>query len=308
MSAESSAPLANAPLRVVSVSLGSSSRDHTAHATLLGREFCIERHGTGGDLEKARALIQELDGQVAAIGLGGIDLYVVAGTRRYIMRDAARLAAAAKQTPVVDGSGLKNTLERETIRRLQNEGIVNFRGADVLLVSAVDRFGMAEALVEAGARVVFGDLMFILGLPIPLRRLRQVRQLGALILPIATRLPFKMLYPTGDKQEEIKTSARHRAFYNQAQIIAGDFLLIKRFLPDRMDGKTIVTNTVTARDVELLKARGVRRLVTTTPEFEGRSFGTNVMEGVFAALGARTETQYADLLHRLDWQPRVINF
>ncbi len=295
-------------LRVVSVSLGSPSRDHQVDATLLGREFCIERRGTDGDLKRARDLIAELDGHVAAIGLGGIDLYVVAGTRRYIMRDAARLAAAAKQTPVVDGSGLKNTLERETIQRLQNEGIIHFRGADVLLVSAVDRFGMAEALVEAGARVVFGDLMFILGLPIPLRRLRQVRQLGALILPIATRLPFKMLYPTGDKQEEIKTTARHRAFYNPAQIIAGDFLLIKRFLPDRLDGKTVLTNTVTARDVELLKARGVRRLVTTTPEFEGRSFGTNVMEGVFAALGARTEAEYAGLLRRLDWQPRVINF
>ena len=82
----------SAPLRVVSVSLGSAQRNHVAQTNLLGHAFSIERRGTDGDLKKAREVIAELDGKVAAIGLGGIDLYVVAGSRRYIMRDAAKLA------------------------------------------------------------------------------------------------------------------------------------------------------------------------------------------------------------------------
>jgi hypothetical protein len=277
-----------------------------AEAVLLERPFSIERRGTDGDIEKARTTIAELDGHVAAIGLGGIDLYVVAGGRRYVMRDAARLAAAAKVTPVVDGSGLKDTLERETVRLLQESGQLDFKGKRVLLVSAVDRFGMAEALVKEGADVVFGDFLFILGLPIPMRRLATVRRLGALILPVATKLPFKMLYPTGEKQDAITSTRKHKRFYDRAQIIAGDFLLIRRFLPDRLDGKTILTNTVTARDVELLRERGAQRVITTTPEFAGRSFGTNVMEGVFAAVGARTPAQYRELLQKLNWKPRVV--
>ncbi|HVF10594.1 MAG TPA: hypothetical protein VNA16_07320 [Abditibacteriaceae bacterium] len=293
-------------LRVVSVSLGSASRDHRAHATLLGREFCIERRGTDGDLDKARDLIRELDGKVAAIGLGGIDLYVVAGQRRYVMRDAARLAAEAKSTPVVDGSGLKDTLERATVQRLRNDGIIDLHRKSVLLVSAVDRFGMAEEMVKVGARCVFGDLIFVLGIPIPLHSLSAVRRLGALILPLATRLPFKMLYPTGKKQEAI--IKKHGDYYANAEVIAGDFLLIRRFLPDRLNGKTILTNTVTPRDIELLRERGAAQLITTTPEFDGRSFGTNVMEGIFVALGARRPEAYLELLRRLDWQPRVIRF
>jgi len=295
---------ASEPLRVVSVSLGSPTRDHAVHTELLGHRFSIERRGTGGDQQKALELIRELDGKVAAIGLGGIDLYIVAGSRRYVMRDAAKLAAAAKISPVVDGSGLKDTLERATIQRLQSEGTINFKGAKVLLVSAVDRFGMAEEFVRAGANVVFGDFLFILGLPIRMRSLSTVRRLGAIILPIACRLPFKMLYPTGEKQDAIVTSEKYRKFYDEAEIIAGDFLLIRRFLPDRLDGKTILTNTVTARDIELLRERGVKLIITTTPEFEGRSFGTNVMEGIFAALGARTPEQYLALLEKLDWKPR----
>jgi hypothetical protein len=274
----------------------------------LGHAFSIERVGTDGDIPQARQLIAELDGKVAAIGLGGIDLYVVAGTRRYQMRDAAKLAAAARQTPVVDGSGLKDTLERETIKYLQRKNILDFRGKKILLVSAVDRFGMADEFVKAGARCTFGDLLFILGLPLPLYTLRAIRQLGALILPIACRLPFQWLYPTGEKQDAIRSSPKYDRFFHDAQVIAGDFLLIRRFLPVTLQDKTILTNTVTARDIELLRERGVARLITTTPEFEGRSFGTNVMEGVFAALGARTPEEYRQLLQRLNWQPRIIEF
>ena len=293
-------------LRVVSVSLGSSQRDHAAQTNFAGRAFSIERRGTDGDFKRAQELIAELDGQVAAIGLGGIDLYLVAGPRRYLLRDAAKLARASQRTPVVDGSGLKDTLERAVLRRLETEGRIAWRGTKVLLVCAADRFGMAEELVRNGADVTFGDWAFILGLPFKMRSLGALRRLGSVILPVAAKLPFQWLYPTGAKQSVIKPAPVTRKFFEDAEIIAGDFHLIRRNLPARLDGKTILTNTVTASDVELLRERGVKRLITTTPEFGGRSFGTNVMEGVFAALGAKTPREYGALLQQLDWKPRVV--
>ena len=48
--------------RVVSVSLGSSSRDHRATVTLMGEEFDISRVGTDGKLDAAIAMVRELDG------------------------------------------------------------------------------------------------------------------------------------------------------------------------------------------------------------------------------------------------------
>lgn len=292
----------------MSVSLGSSSRDHTARATILGRDFLIERRGVDGDFARARALIAQLDGKVAAIGLGGIDLYLVAGQRRYVLRAGQKLARAAKISPVVDGSGLKDTLERETIKYLQDEEIVPLKGAQVLVACAVDRFGLSQDLVRAGADVTFGDFLFVLGLPIPLRSLTTIERLARVILPVAGVLPFAWLYPTGDKQNTIKRSPKHEKFFARAQIIAGDFLLIRRFLPPRIEGKIIITNTVTKGDVELLRERGAKMLVTSTPEFEGRSFGTNVMEGIFAALGAQTGEEYRALLGQLNWKPRVERF
>lgn len=295
---------------IVSVSLGSSRRDHKVEIELLGEKFKIQRIGTDGDLKKAIKLLKELDGKVDAFGLGGIDLYLYApGGKRYMIKDAKKLAKAVKKTPVVDGSGLKNTLEREVIDYLQNGGKLDFKGKTVLMVSAVDRFGMAEAFHKAGCKMIFGDLIFGLKIPIPLRSMTSFRILARLLLPIVTKMPFKMLYPTGEKQER-KPKEKYGRYYKEADIIAGDFLFIRKHMPKDMTGKIILTNTTTREDVEDLRKRGVKLLITTTPEFEGRSFGTNVLEATLVALMKKKPDEispqdYLDMLKKLDFKPRI---
>lgn len=294
--------------RITSISLGSSARDKAATARFLSEEFSIERVGTDGDMDAFRRRLIELDGKVDAFGLGGTDMYIWAAGRRYTFKEIERAASAAVQTPVVDGSGLKNTLERETVHRLQREGLVDFAHSKVLLVSGLDRFGMAEALAETGASVVYGDYMFSLGLPIPLHSLGALARNASVVLPIATRLPFKWLYPTGEKQKTIEP--KWQKYYAEADVIAGDFLFIRRHMPESLQGKTILTNTTRPSDVEELRQRGVKQLITTTPEIEGGSFGTNVMEGVLVALSGKkpaelTADDYMGLLQKLNWSPRV---
>jgi hypothetical protein len=295
--------------RVVSISIGASTRNKTAEVEILGEKFIIERIGTDGDLKKAIELIKELDGKVDAFGMGGIDLYLSAGNKRYIIKDALPLKNAAKITPIVDGSGLKNTLERKVIKYIQKKGIVNIKEKKVLMTSVMDRFGMAQAFYEEGARLIIGDLMFALNLPIPLHSLKVVYFLSFIIVPIVVRLPFEMIYPTGDKQLKID-SKKYERFYKEADIIAGDFLFIKKYMPERLDGKIIVTNTVTQEDVEMMKEKGVKILITTTPNINGRSFGTNVMEGVLVAVAGKkqeemTPQDYDELLDKIGFEPRI---
>ena len=297
---------------VVSVSLGSSSRDHRAQVTLLGEAFDISRVGTDGKLEVAMQRLNDLDGKVDAIGLGGIDVYLYAGKKRYALRDGLRLLEAAKITPVVDGSGLKNTLEREAVRYLQDELRIELSGKKVLMVSALDRFGMAQALVDAGADVLFGDFIFALDLDKPVNNLAEFEQLAERYLPDACKLPFQFFYPTGKKQDR-PPQAKYPQYYAEAQIIAGDFHFMRQFMPERLDGKTVLTNTITQKDVDELRARGVARLITTTPDFAGRSFGTNVIEAsLVALLGKRwedlTASDYEGALFELNLKPRVIDF
>jgi len=297
--------------RIVSVSLGSSSRDHRAEVELLGETFDISRVGTDGKLDAAIAKVHELDGHVDAIGLGGIDVYLYAGKHRYALRDGLRLLEAAKITPVVDGSGLKNTLEREAVRFMQDELGIDLRGKHVLMVSALDRFGMAQALVEAGADVLFGDFIFALDLDKPVKGLHEFEEMAEKYLPDACKLPFQFFYPTGKKQDK-PPQPKYPQYYREAGIIAGDFHFMRQFMPEDLSGKIVLTNTVTAHDVEELRRRGVQLLVTTTPEFGGRSFGTNVVEAALLALLGKkwsevSPADYEELLHRLRLKPRVLS-
>jgi hypothetical protein len=294
--------------RVVSISLGSSKRDHCINTEILGEEFSIERIGTDGDKQKAIELIRSLDGKVDAIGMGGTDLYLYAGNRRYTFRESKEIARAAQITPIVDGSGLKNTLERRVVDYIRKEKVIDLAGKRVLMVCALDRFGMAETLAAAGCDMTYADLVFACGLPLPIKSLRTVDWIARIIVPILTQLPIQLLYPTGSEQERIQPKYVH--LYQRAEIIAGDFHFIKRHMPDSLPGATILTNTVTAEDIILLKDRGVRRLITTTPNFGGRSFGTNVMEGVLVALSQKKADQldvedYTQLLDRIDFAPRI---
>jgi hypothetical protein len=294
--------------RVVSISLGSSDRDHKAVTQFGGQEFTIERIGTDGDKAKAMQLIRELDGKVDAFGMGGTDLYIYAGNKRYTFAESAQIATAAHKTPIVDGSGVKNTLERRVIQYLAKHEGINFKNKPVLVVCAVDRFGLAEELVANGSKVVFGDLLFGLGLPLPIRSLGTLATLARIIAPIITKLPISMFYPTGDEQK--KNTPRFGSYFEEAEIIAGDFHFIRRYMPARLDGKLIITNTVTQADEKMLQERGVATLITTTPEFGGRSFGTNMLEGVLVTLSGKrpeelTVSDYDRILDQINIAPRI---
>ena len=227
------------------------------------------------------------------------------------LRDGLRLLEAVKTTPVADGSGLEeHARARRVVRFLQDDLGVALRGRKVLMVSALDRFGMAQALVDAGADVLFGDFIFALDLDKPVRSLAEFEALAEKYLPDTCKLPFQFFYPTGKKQDR-PPQPKYPEYYAEAEIIAGDFHFMRQFMPERLDGKLVLTNTVTERDVDELRARGVARLVTTTPEFSGRSFGTNVIEAaLLALLGKRwtdvTPGDYERVLRELALKPRVV--
>lgn len=293
----------------MSVSLGTSKRNKSSETEILGQKFLIERIGTDGDEKAFQKMFEDLDGKVDAFGLGGGDIYVVVGEKKYAWRLLQKAIRNVKTTPVLDGSGLKNTLEREAIRRLQREGTVDFSKEKVLLVSAVDRYGMAQALDELCPNMVYGDLMFGMGLPIPIKSYKGVSILGKLILPIITKLPQSWFYPTGEKQES--RTPKFAKAWADATIICGDSLFVLRYAPDDLKGKTIITQSIRTQNLEWLKKAGCKRVITTTPLIGGETFATNVMEAVLVVLIGKpvsqiAEQDYLDMLAKLNWAPGII--
>lgn len=295
--------------RAVSISIGSSSRDKAVELELLGESILIERIGTDGDMEKAAQLYQKLDGVVDAFGVGGTDLGVRVAGRYYPLHSVQKMVRYVQHTPLVDGGGLKQTLEAGIAQVLdtQLKSYLDQVGRRAFITSAADRWGMAESFANAGYACIFGDMMFALGLPIKLRSLSAVKLLMALLMPLVGRVPFEWLYPTGEKQH-VRTP-RWQDSYAWATVIAGDCHYIKRHMPASLAGKVIVTNTTTPDDVTAFRQAGVRYLLTTTPVLQGRSFGTNMMEAALVAAAGKHRAlqpaELADLLFRLNLTPQL---
>ena len=289
--------------KVLSVSLGSSSRDHTTEAEFLGQPFWLSRQGTDGDYARYLDMFQENDGKVDAFGIGGAEFYLWVNNKKYYFREIKRVRKLIKLSKVGDGNGIKHLLEPLAVETLRAHGI-ELRGKKALNTTAVDRYGLAQSLVKAGCNVTFGDLMFALGLPIPVHRLETIHLLAALLLPVLTQMPMKWLYPLGEKQDEAP-SKRFSAFMSQFDILSGDFLQVRKHLPEDLSGKIIITNTTTAKNVEELQKRGLHILVTNTPRLQGRSFGTNVMEAVCRTLVDKSDDEItsADILEVMNRIP-----
>jgi len=295
--------------RAVSISLGSSKRNKAVEVTLLGEKVSIERIGTDGDMEVAAQKYKELDGKVDAFGVGGADLGLLVDTKWYPLYSVSKMVRTIKQTPVVDGTGLKTTLEKKSAPFVDThiKDYVDARGRKAFVMTGADRWGMAQSFLDAGYECTFGDLMFSLGINIPLHSAKQLKTLAALLMPIAGRLPFSWVYPIGEKQEERKP--KYTSWFEWATVVAGDCHYIKRYMPDDMKGKVVVTNTTTEADTALFRKCGVKYLITTTPVLEGRSFGTNMMESALIAVSGKgralTYPEYEEMLAKLHFEPSL---
>ncbi len=293
--------------RAVSISIGSSKRNKAVEVELLGEKVIIERVGTDGSMEKAAQLFRELDGKVDAFGIGGTDLGLAVGNRYYPLYSMRSMIRYVRQTPLVDGAGLRHTLEIKIAQFIEANIGSYIKEKRVLITAGVDRWDMTLSFSEAGYQCVFGDLMFGLGIPLALRSIRAVKILAGLMLPVVGRLPFDWIYPTGEKQE--KRVPKYERYYQWASVLAGDCHYVKSHMPYRLDGKVVATNTTTPDDVEQFREAGIKYLVTSTPVMDGRSFGTNMMEAALIAVAGKgrklTHEELVQMLEQLDFHPQL---
>ena len=104
--------------KILSISLGSSSRDHTTRHVFLGQECELSRQGTNGDFDKAVEMYRHYDGKVDAFGVGGLEFFLRVGNRRYYFREVKRIRDAVKISKIGDGNGVKGILVQRALAAL----------------------------------------------------------------------------------------------------------------------------------------------------------------------------------------------
>lgn len=253
--------------RAVSVSLGDSRRDKRLEVSLGGQPVLIERIGADGDPARARALFEALDGQVDALGVGGVDLYLRLDGREYPLLHPLRMVRRVKRTPLCDGRGLKHTLERRLFELIDTSPVQLPHFQRAFIPTGIDRMGLAEALNAVSDKVVFGDL-FTFGIPWPITGLSAFKRVMRLLLPVLSVLPMSVLYG-------ISANPKRPQKPNAMRFLA------------QLDGQVVITNTANETTFDALRQRGVRQVISTTPRYDGHTFGANMIESMLAACAGR---------------------
>ena len=127
------------------------------------------------------------------------------------------------------------------------------------------------------------------------------------MLPFVSYFPMSMLFYGSDGAEQ---KPKYTKYFENSDLLAGDFLFMRKYMPQDLSGKTLITNTTTKENIEFIKEKGVKLVITTTPRYDGRSFGTNMMEAALTAYAGKgrvlSDQELNNLINELGLKPTVM--
>lgn len=288
------------------------SGDETATVQMLNQEVKLRRVGCRGDLDLARALIAEYDGHVDAIALENMPAHLRLGPAQQPHALGSALAAAASQTPVVDGAGVRPMLERwgVTLADKAQPGI--FSRKRVLMVPGLNHDGLAHALARRGCTVRYADPVVYFGMPnLPgVGSPATLPGVAAPTLEWLKKAPFHRIVPRPGAPHHPRPAAP----FAWADVLAGEIGAIRRYAPASLPRKTIVVEWAGEEDLADLRARGASIVVSLLsgllPNDGLRRWSAATFEALLAALRPAPETPltedtYLDMLAEIDWSPTI---
>ncbi len=289
-----------------------TDRAETTVGSILGQEMEIQLLGCQGDFQIASGLIQEFDGKVDAIGLDGLpsSLQLSGVTRPHEL--GARLKTIARQTPVVDGSGIRYALESWSVILADRAQPGIFSKKRILMVPGLNHDTLARALSRYSHQVRYADPVIYFALPdFPGATKPQLaRRIAAPTLDQLDNAPFRRIFPQAGKPG---VNRSHKPF-DWADILAGDIGAIRRYAPPKLAHKTIICEWASQEDLDDLRKRKAAIVVNLIPRMENDGGldhrSSALVEAALVAMRGEsslplTENTYLDLVADLEWVPVI---
>jgi len=278
----------------------------------LDRELELRRIGCQRDLKLARTLVARHDGKVDAMALEGMPVVLRLGPAQLTHSQVEEVRAAARMTPVVDGSGIRPALERwgVVLANRQEPGI--FAEKRVLMMPGLNHTGLASSLAGHGCQVRYADPILFFGLShVPgVARSATLEQAAEAILEALRNDPPERFFPA----VRPRPARGLDSLVAWADLLVGNAATIRCFAPLDLRGKTVVVECASDGDADDFRNRGASILLTMMPAMTagGERFGVSapVVEAALAALRRQphlslTEDTYLDQIANLEWSPNI---
>lgn len=296
--------------KVVSISLGRSDMDTQFKTRFLGERFQVSRIGTDGDVARASQLIVEAREGVDAIGIGRVREHYTVGTEHFTQAETRKLEKLAGFVPVTTGVKLREIVQEWTVRSAQLELGNIFNNARVLFLSGVLNYRLASVLAEYTDNLNFADPVAQFGLPTLLRSLRALELYASGSHPVLRFESGKDLLPSLAPFKFFNHLVLRRAV-KDAQVVVAPYEQLHHYGLDELEGKTVITSTVSEERLESLREKGVRLVLDCSIQPFESTVGLNLVEAmVMAALEKPasdiTHDDYLEIFADLELKPRLL--
>jgi predicted amino acid dehydrogenase len=296
--------------KVVSISLGPASMDYSFKTRFLGENFRVSRIGTDRDARQAAGLVREWRDKADSLGLGMVREHYTVGTDRFIRPETRKLEKLAGDVPITTGSKLREIVQEWTLRSAQAELGKIFNNARVLFLSGTLDYRLASILSEFTDNLSFADPIVQFGLPNVLHTLQALELYAAGSHPILRLESGRDLVPSLAAFKFFNHLLLQRAV-KDAHVVVALYDQLRHYSRAELEGKTVITSTVSEERLEELADKGVRLVLDCSLQLFDETVGLNVVEAmVMAALNKPaadiTHDDYLEIFTDLDLKPRIL--
>ncbi len=281
--------------RVVGISLGGKEGDFTLRTRLLGQSFEVRRIGAGGRRARAARLVEQWRGEADAVGLG------------FPLEQLPR-APRGPGAPVTSGRRLAEILQEWALRDVQQRLGGYFNNARVLFFSGRTDQKLAAALAEFTPNLEFADPILELGVPATLGSLESLSLYASGAHHVLDWTPAAVR--PGRLAQRLTNATLRRALRN-ATVVVAPVHELDRFGREELEGKTLITSTVSSQRIAAFRHKRVNMVVDGAPLLFRRVVGPALLDALIVAAAGRPpaeilEDDYLGIIGSLGLEPRIV--
>jgi predicted amino acid dehydrogenase len=292
----------------VGISLGSGEHNFDFETDFLGQRLRVWRIGTDASMTKTVKMLKSWERTASAIGIAVAGDNYALPSRREIDRNVARLTEAVTRVPVTTGGRLADILQEWAVRHVQNSLGSYFTNQSVLFFSGLSNLKLAQTVYEYTQNVSFADPLLQLGVPKLLTSLDALRFYGS-----GAHHVLDWALPAVLSSDPVKEWNRFflRKAIHGATVIVAPVHDLEDFGREDLDGKTIVTSTVSEERLAKLRDKGVATVVDGSPFLFDHVIAPSLLDAMIIAATGRKPSEildddYLEILTRLEAEPRIL--
>jgi hypothetical protein len=281
---------------IIAVDLKNSGKGFDFQTRFLENDFHLICVQTGGDMDIAADTLKSWDGRAKAMALENFSPLPNLAPD-HLDQQERKITALCDffNSPVSTGQSMHKACVKWTIGEIQKEhGDRFFNNANVTFISGMADGVIAESVIEYTDRLKFLDPVISGGIPKILSSLEDLRLYAEYVHPVTEKILSGKI---AEKFFPLNTCNRHLVYngLKQADIIVvpgySFYENIGEFGIDALEGKIVITHTVSNDMLNFLKQRGVDMIIDTIPKMTDKIVGPGMLEAMVMIASADTDLQ-----------------